>query len=441
MLRSKGAEDSRPAAQREVSHLLGTLRAEHLRHERNVLRRARAPLPSKIIRTFNDPSLPFSDIYDYTAPGRQTGAIEEGTGPATPRPNRPYPHDYPDGPVPGPPVPRSWSRLFKQDQNRPSALAFRRQALSLVFSHTPRTFGSSDVPDIRDGLTEPEASSDGVPPLTHLCLGVLLAECADPGEFRSVLLPALPPTFRRDVLRYTAVHAPLPNAKLYALCAPVGHADGELIVVGPQASVLNVEEEEEEEKEDDDQGAGPSSSTSAAGINAVNEKSGRHGHGDDEQEDSWEEDAGLVEDEPPPLHTLVILNAVVSHAALLAFPLTLTRLALVALPIATPVHRLPRLCPLLEVLDLSYNPWLNLPPSGVTITTTEATLELIDWGKWSHLRVLGLRECNVPKEVLNKVNKGRWPGEEVEVIGVEESPVGTSISVVEGMMQNLRLGD
>ena len=255
---------------------------------------------------------------------------------------------------------------------------------------------------------------------------MLLAEFPDAADFRAELLPLLPAPLRRDVLRYTAVHEPLPSAKLYALCAPDGHAAGELFVVGPQASVqrdplvghapsLAVHREEDKRAEDED---GDGDEGAAAGAEAEDDETEAGG--------SWDADEEVGADEPPPLHTLVVLNAVVSPSALFVFPLTLTRLALLALPLKAPVHRLPRLCPLLEVLDLSYNPWLNEPPEGrVTFQTNQSTLERIEWAKWTQLRVLGLRACNISAEVVEKVNKGRW--DEVEVVGVADSSRGISV--------------
>ena len=129
-------------------------------------------------------------------------------------------------------------------------------------------------------------------------------------------------------------------------------------------------------------------------------------------------------------------------------------------PSWTALHRLPRLLPLLEVLDLSYNPWLGQPKivpfsagdtrldqrrdgalhPGIAIgggtfgrdtrewrdggenssvdgrRTGENLLERTEWTRWSSLKVLGLRECGVGKDILVKVNQGRWV--DVEVIGV-----------------------
>jgi hypothetical protein len=67
-----------------------------------------------------------------------------------------------------------------------------------------------------------------------------------------------------------------------------------------------------------------------------------------------------------------------------------------------PIHRFPKICPLLEFLDLSYNNWLGQPEEGIS------TLDRVEWTRWIHLKVLGLRDCHVPEDILKKVNRGRW---------------------------------
>ncbi|TBU65817.1 hypothetical protein BD310DRAFT_804092 [Dichomitus squalens] len=464
MRRQRDADGKQAAQPREVNSLLHTLRGEQFRHSQN-LRRSRTHLKALGSRTYNDPSLPFSDIYKYAhAPSDDSTRDED-------RPPPPLPvireghleHGYPRGAVPGPPPPRSWSGLFRHHDREHDAedrdtVAFRRRALSLVFSHTPWSFGSGDVPRLRSG--DGGYSSDdepAVPPLTQLCLRVLLAAFPDAAEFRDELLEVLPPMFRRDLLRYTAVHGPLPNGKLYALFEPEGHVDGEVIVVGPQATLqrdLFVSssphsashrdggDEEAEDRQNGPSGSGQAQSSlfgpDTEGAEAEAEAEAETG---EEEADDWEAESSSSQELPPPLQTLIVLNAQVPSATLFLLPLTLTRLALLALPVPSPqVHRLPRICPLLEVLDLSYNPWLNDPPGGKGHANVESTLDRIEWEKWARLQVLGLRMCNVPESIIARVNKGRL-GDEVEIVGLDERTFGGSLDVVEGMMSGLRLSD
>ncbi|KAH9854236.1 hypothetical protein C2E23DRAFT_914859 [Lenzites betulinus] len=455
---TKGAGS--PSGSREVNTLLHTLRGEHFRHAQN-LRKSRAHLASAAAHTYNDPSLPFSDVHRFAH-----------LAPSTPRGGRaaPPPHpiirdghleyDFPRGPVPGPPPPQSWGGLFKHgdgqeggpaasDPARDNTMpAFRRRALSLVFSHTPWSFGSSDVPLYDDDSVDARGA---VPPLAQICLRVLLAMFPDAVGFEQELLPALPSYFRRDVLRYTAVHDPLPNAKLYPLLQPEGHADGELIVVGPQATLqrdllLSLSQNATarrvtaEEEEPDDRGEGPSSNgNSGHDDGGADDTTEDAAEASDEDESSWEADSSSQETSPQ-LHTIIVLNAPVHITTLFSFPPVLTRLALVALPAPTPVHRLPRICPLLVVLDLSYNPWLNEPPGGQGAeSASETVAQRVEWTKWARLRVLGLRGCDVPRDVLMQVNRGRW--DEVEIVLDEPRAFRTTMGDVEAMMRGLRLND
>jgi hypothetical protein len=77
-------------------------------------------------------------------------------------------------------------------------------------------------------------------------------------------------------------------------------------------------------------------------------------------------------------------------------------------PFSLPLHRLPSICPLIEVLDLSYNKWLR---PGMK------EFERVAWARWSKLRVLGLRGCEFREldlETLARVNEGRW--NDVEIV-------------------------
>ncbi|KAI0670376.1 hypothetical protein C8Q78DRAFT_1079349 [Trametes maxima] len=439
---------------REVNSLLHTLRGEQFRHSQNLRRSKAHVVAAASNHNYNDPSLPFSDIYQYSHTHIRNDSNDGANDRASPlaiiRDGR-LEHDFPRGPVPGPRPPRSWSQLFNRDagqEPRPAAYdlsmdtnmtAFRRRALSLIFSHTPWSFGSSNVPVFESSAhADRDMSASAVPPLTQICLVAMLAEFPDVAGFRDELLPALPSYFRRDILRFMAVHDPLPNAKLYPLFEPEGHADGELVVVGPQATLQRdvlsshapIHSGRQQNDGSEDRGEGPSTSASSS-------------DGADEQvpegladEGSWEAESSFLE-LPPPLQTLVVLNAPVPTGTLFAFPLILTRLALIALPSQTPVHRLPRICPLLEVLDLSYNPWLNEPPGGKGTEHSGTIVQRVEWQKWARLRVLGLRGCDVPKDVAEKVNRGRW--EDVEIVTEEHKAFRTSMSDVMAMMKSLRI--
>ena len=194
------------------------------------------------------------------------------------------------------------------------------------------------------------------------------------------------------------------------------------------------------DRDGDGDGDGDGDREADANDRGEGPSTGRASGAPTEDESSWETKSSSSRDEVPPMHTLVVLNTSVSIATLFAFPLTLTRLALLAIPVPTPVHRLPRICPLLEVLDLSYNPWLNDPPEGKGAASAESTLERTEWEKWARLRVLGLRQCNAPESIATRVNRGRLL-DVVHIVGIGDRTFGSSLTVVEGMMQSLTLAD
>lgn len=324
--------------------------------------------------------------------------------------------------------------------------------MGLLFAHVPLRIESNDASS--SSWTEGSDAPKEILPLTVHCLRVLLQYYRG-SSFTEDLVPCLPLHIRRQLLRWTAVHAPLTSAKLQALCEE-GQVDGELIVVGPYASLpVNYFKDVDTEMMD---------GLLTPGSSALQNDSDEPMDTDNRTEDAWDATSSIQSDEPPPLHTLALVNTHLPVPTCFTLPPTLTHLALLSLPGLTPIHRLPRLLPLLEVLDLSYNPWLGQPKivpfsagdtsldqrrdgafhPGIGIgiggggppfggdmrdwrdggesssvsgrRTGENLLERTEWARWSSLKVLGLRECGVGKEILLMVNQGRWV--DVEVIGV-----------------------
>lgn len=195
------------------------------------------------------------------------------------------------------------------------------------------------------------------------------------------MVPYIPSHLRRDVIRYCAVYSPLPNWKLDALFNPQGNADGEMLIMGP-AATLNGDYfiRRMPFSEDTDTPVRPprlSAYTSS----------------------DWETE----ETSEAPLLSLLIVSTPLPGSILFSFPPTITRLALVDLPDLIPIHRLPKICPLLVLLDLSYNSWLEAPTSdGVT------SLEKTPWGRWKSLEVVGLRGCYVSDALILCINAGKW---------------------------------
>ena len=253
------------------------------------------------------------------------------------------------------------------------------EALALVFSQDP---------------TAPLhlMNKDRIPTLTNLCLRVLLEYYGPESGSFPELVSNLTPHHRRELLRYTSIYQPLPSAYLDTLLNLEGHTNGEVIVVGPQASLRNdflrVQEKQQPTFDTD-------------------KPSSQHNNGDS---DSWDDDNGGYES--PPIHSFILISASLSTSALSTLPPSLTYLALISLPSPIPIHRLPKKCPLLEVLDLSYNVWLA--------STAQDNANLLDgviWSRWSRLRVLGLRNCGIAQNdaSLKKVNAGRWVDAEIIV--------------------------
>jgi hypothetical protein len=320
------------------------------------------------------------------------------------------------------PIPRSWAAAATASAKDVSeGPAWRATALSLFFAQ------SDDDPDSaaetaygRQATVPPRPRP--CPSLAECCLRVLLEHCCSDPDSDSddvvatleELASYLAPHHRKQAVRMCAVRSPLSGARLRALLG-VGrnHVEGELVLVGNASSSLlrpemfrartHVREVKDQRREwtKGERGWGESGSEV-------------DGQWDDAEVDhSGSTDAGLdwheQDQEQQPLAAVAIVSATLSIPVLLAFPASLTRLALVHLSAPIPVHRLPDKCPLLDFLDISYNPWLAEPAWG-----GERALERVTWGRWAYLKVLACRDCGVTSEELRKVNEGRW--EDVRIV-------------------------
>ncbi|CAK5264616.1 unnamed protein product [Mycena citricolor] len=214
-------------------------------------------------------------------------------------------------------------------------------------------------------IPEISPSRQRLPSLTTMCIKLLVSK----GGLDEFIVQHIPPHLGREILRWTAVHLPLTTSELKVLCGPPCIADGELIVVGP--------------------GADPT----AIGLPALQ---------DDAPADEWDADDGEdLSTNPMPLHTFVVLTAPVSLSILQNLPFSLTHIGLINIPNPVPLHRLPAICPSLEVLDLSYNSWLKDQKGA------HDRLGALQWSRWHHLRVIGLRRCWIG-DLSAVVNSQRW---------------------------------
>lgn len=292
--------------------------------------------------------------------------------------------------VPGPSPPKSWrspvastpsATLLPSKVKNDVGAAWRERALS-PFLSAGVTPSSSLSESARSRPIYPDPNP--IPQLTLLCLHVIRSTCQ--GADLAEVVPYIPLHLRRALLRHTAIHAPLSQTELDALCQGSIHVDTELIVVGPHNSLR--------------------------GSSFRKNDHTTHDQHDDPSElnESW--DAMPTQDnESLALRSLAIFSSPLSAATMLTFPPTITHLALIGIPHRIALPRLPTICPLLVFLDLSYNEWFY---AFEVVGRATPILEEIEWGKWRRLEVVGLRGCPVTPKVLLELNRGRW--EDVRVI-------------------------
>ncbi|KAF5373644.1 hypothetical protein D9758_000609 [Tetrapyrgos nigripes] len=347
-----------------VNDLLHRARGEQYRHSQNLRRsRTHIAVPSR-----NLPSLPFN-LIDLDPPTTENSLIESTKEKPDQRALKKYS---------GPDPPKSWTLTAAKDVR--NTAAWRKQALAAVFAHRSQFRHETH-------LTTAELIDEAnpkLPSLVTLCLEMLVNEFTT-SEFIEDIVPCLPPHLRLQLLRYTAVHSPLSGVMLQSLLIPDGHTDGELIVVGPSASLRGT--------------FFLSSSSDMTDAASSSPQAARNISQD------WDDDDGT----PNPLQCFIYMSTRLSPSLLLSLPPSITHLALINLPTSIALHRLPGVCPLIKFLDLSYNTWLN-PMS----TDAANSLSRLDWDRWSHLRTLCLRESSIPEDMLVKVNKNRW--DEVGII-------------------------
>jgi len=399
---------------KDVNNRLHTLRGEHFRRTLNARRTARLGHrvgPAGFSIPHAGPSLPYAEIYAR-------------------------------------PIPRSWAvaATASAPVKVSESPAWRSTALSLFFAQdSPAPSAEiSESPLVPGGELE-RPYSCSIPSLVECCLRVLLEHFGSGGQGHGTdadsdsedlegLAQYLAPHHRKLAVRLCAVRSPLSGAALRAMIGEGReHIEGELVLVEPpsssSSSSLRLEGffRSAHTRVEQSRKYGREWAASAAegeGVEAGRSRSGGHGsevlgQWDDTEagdsgstevdamqrgEDLEDEDEGEGEDEEEqPLTAVAIVSATLSISVLLALPPSLTRLALVHLSAPIPVHRLPDKCPLLDFLDISYNPWLAEPAWG-----EERALERVAWGKWVYLKVLGCRDCGVTSDELRRVNEGRW---------------------------------
>ncbi|KIO13678.1 hypothetical protein M404DRAFT_993221 [Pisolithus tinctorius Marx 270] len=357
----------------QVNTILRDLRGEHFRRARNLQRSPATTPPSATAH--NQPTLPFDVIFSYQSPDASDRS-----------------HQQRDSRIAGPKAPRSWRMQSSPtskatniegvsgdegfDKNTP---AWREMALAPILCECP-----INMPSPHD-----HAHSVTLPPLTQLCIHLILATCG--GVDLVDLVPGIPVHLRRVLMRYAAVHMPLSVSELEALCDGHWSATGDLIVVGPYASLRR----DWFQKTMEDARPGETVHGSSAHLATTEECN-------DDVEDTWDDTQSLGT-EPALLTMLCFVSTLLTVPTFLALPPTITHLALLNIPYQVPLQRLPTICPLLVFLDLSYNDWL-----GRSSARGNHILMSMTWYKLRHLQVLGLRGCPVAPTLLAEVNRGRW---------------------------------
>jgi hypothetical protein len=248
----------------------------------------------------------------------------------------------------GPKPPRSWTLASRKD--RQGTEAWRTEALSVMLNNSP---------------CPPAASV--VPPLTLLCLRRMLACLSEDDDFLEIV-PYLPPHLRQALVRDAAQRKPFSIRRL-AACFECHGAAGEMVIMGPAELP-------------DDWFSRPSNDGSEGDV------------------DEWDAEEASTES----LHTLIVVSSPLSTAIFLSLPPTITHLGLINVPTPLSLYKLPGLCPLIVVLDLSYNKWLSKDSSDMSARLLERT----DWSRWRQLSVLAFRGCVLPDDLTHRINKGRW---------------------------------
>ena len=329
------------------------------------MQRAPASIPTPT-HVHNYPTLPINLIYPSAEDCRQNAGVA--------RPPSTTGHHSTTRPiwVAGPDPPRSWmtpSPKIKEAHSSPdiNSPAWREHALFLHGDASAGSPGSASLRNLRKGE---------FPTLVLLSLHVIRMKCSG-SEFAEIM-PYIPPHLRRGLLRHSAINYPLSQVELNAICGDEGHADGELVVVGPHAMLP---------------------SDHFRRMHSSRESM------PEAEESAWDSLA-TQGSESSVLFSLTLLSTPLTFA-LSDLPPTITCLALINIPKPVSLQRLPSYCPLVSLLDLSYNSWLN-PTSG------EKLIEDYPWTKLHYLKVLGLRGCHVTSTLLSQVNRGRW--DDVNVI-------------------------
>jgi hypothetical protein len=215
-----------------------------------------------------------------------------------------------------------------------------------------------------------------------------------------------------SIARYCAIYRPLDKEVILSLCTDEEGAlgcPGELVIAGDvnATSLLKdlgvVRNESQEAK-----------SAAEAPI---------HWDEDDRPRthDAWDDSSS---GDVMPLHTLILLRTPLGRHLIQSLPLSLTHVALLAIPAPhsltdhtgpSSILHLPTLLPSLVLLDVSYNPWAR-----------ERYISKWDLRKWSMMEILGVRGCGFDESVPDLKGSLGW----VEKWRVDLYAIGRSLQII-----------
>jgi len=286
---------------------------------------------------------------------------------------------------------------------------WRENAIRLTLDHAQAARNSRDLLTSSTApifLTfEPvETEASGPPPtlyqtILRMILPPQAPQCpptSDPISLDDLipLFHCLPTHIRISIARYCAIYRPLEKEAILSLCTDEEGAlgcPGELVIAGDvnvtsllkDLGVVKAESQE-------------ITSTEGAPIDWEEDDRPRI-------HDAWNDPSP---GEFMPLHTLVLLRTPLGRNLIRSLPLSLTHVALLAIPAPhgltdhtglSSILYLPNLLPSLVLLDISYNPWAR-----------ERCISKWDLRKWSMMEILGVRGCGLDESAPELKGSVGW---------------------------------
>jgi hypothetical protein len=234
------------------------------------------------------------------------------------------------------------------------------------------------------------------------------------------LFHCLPTHIRISIARYCAIYRPLEKEAILSLCTDEEGAigcPGELVIAG-DVNVTSLLKDLGVVKDE-------SQDTMSAGDAPIDWEE------DDRPRipDAWDDSSPK---EVMPLHTLILLRTPLGRNLIQSLPLSLTHVALLAIPAPhgltdhtgpSPFLYLPTLLPSLVFLDVSYNPWAR-----------ERYISKWDLRKWSMMEILGVRGCGFDENALDLKGSVGW----AEKWRMDLYAIGRSLQIITDPLSTFR---